>query len=160
VNAGNDQADQLRDFKALQSFRAPRRQLSEKRRADVLCDCPNPSILNPEWARLSKGDHRQRWCRLHQKAEGRLRSTPCSSKAIVDQTMKQQAAFQANFDKQEVAFPSSAASTTVIYGMGGKRSRCRTIGRCDSRRRHATIPTGVRRNSPQSRPVSLHRRFR
>jgi hypothetical protein len=45
-----------------------------------------------------------------------------AAQAIMNQTMKQQAAFQANFDKQEAAFRSSGGVDDSYLRDGGKRS--------------------------------------
>jgi Cysteine rich repeat len=106
-------------LQALQSFRAPAGSL--EKRMPIFCVIAKSFYLNPEWARLSKAITDKMLADFNQKLkEGydQLRA----AQAIVDQTMKQQAAFQANFDKQEAAFRNSGGVDDSYLRDGGKRS--------------------------------------
>jgi hypothetical protein len=106
-------------FQALQSFRAPAGTLD--RRMPMFCVIAKSMYVNPKWVRLSKAIHDKMLADFNQKLkEGydQLRA----AQAIVAQTMKQQAAFQANFDKQEEAFRSSGGVDDSYLRDGGVRS--------------------------------------
>ena len=106
-------------FQALQSFRAPAGTL-DKRMA-VFCVIAKSTYVNPEWIRLSKAINDKMLADFNQKLKqgyDQLRA----AQAITEQTMKQQAAFQANFDKQEEAFRSSGGVDDSYLRDGGARS--------------------------------------
>jgi hypothetical protein len=106
-------------FQALQSFRAPAGTLDK--RMPMFCVIAKSLYVNPEWVRLSKAITDKMLADFNQKLkEGydQLRA----AQAIMDQTMKQQAAFQANFDKQEEAFRSSGGVDDSFLRDGGTRS--------------------------------------
>jgi hypothetical protein len=87
----------------------------------MFCVIAKSFYLNPEWARPSKAITDKMLADFKQKLkEGydQLRA----AQAIVDQTMKQQAAFQANFDKQEAAFRNSGGVDDSYLRDGGARS--------------------------------------
>jgi hypothetical protein len=106
-------------LQALQSFRAPAGTLDK--RTPMFCVIAKSFYVNPEWARLSKAINEKMLADFNQKLkEGydQLRA----AQAIVAQTMKDQAAFQANFDKQEAAFRSSGGVDDSYLRDGGARS--------------------------------------
>ena len=106
-------------FRALQSFRAPAGTLDK--RTPMFCVIAKSMYVNPEWVRLSKAIDDKMLADFNQKLQqgyDQLRA----AQAIVDQTMKQQAAFQANFDKQEEAFRSSGGVDDSYLRDGGARS--------------------------------------
>lgn len=106
-------------FQALQSFRAPAGTLDK--RMPMFCVIAKSMYVNPQWARLSKAINDKMVADFNQKLkEGydQLRA----AQAIVEQTMRQQAAFQANFDKQEEAFRSSGGVDDSYLRDGGARS--------------------------------------
>jgi hypothetical protein len=106
-------------LQALQSFRAPAGTLDK--RMPMFCVIAKSMYVNPEWARLSKAITAKMLDDFNQKLKqgyDQLRA----AQAIVDQTMKQQAAFQANFDKQEAAFRSSGGVDDSYLRDGGARS--------------------------------------
>jgi hypothetical protein len=106
-------------FHALQSFRAPAGTLET--RMPMFCVIAKSMYVNPEWVRLSKAITDKMLADFNQKLkEGydQLRA----AQAIVAQTMKQQAAFQANFDKQEEAFRSSGGVDDSYLRDGGART--------------------------------------
>jgi hypothetical protein len=91
-------------FQALQSFRSPAGTLDK--RMPTFCVIAKSMYVNPKWVRLSKAINDKMLTDFNQQLkEGydQLRA----AEAIVAQTMKQQAAFQANVDKQEESFRSS-----------------------------------------------------
>jgi hypothetical protein len=103
----------------LQSFRAPAGTL--EKRIPMFCVIAKSLYVNPQWARLAKAINDKVVADMQQKlkeGEDQLRA----AQAIIDQTMKQQAAFQANFDKQEAAFRSSGGVDDSYLRDGGKRS--------------------------------------
>jgi hypothetical protein len=103
----------------LQSFRAPAGTLDK--RMPMFCVIAKSLYVNPQWARLNKAINDKVVADMTQKlkeGEDQLRA----AQAIMDQTMKQQAAFQANFDKQEAAFRSSGGVDDSYLRDGGKRS--------------------------------------
>jgi hypothetical protein len=106
-------------LRALQSFRAPAGTLDK--RMPMFCVIAKSFYVNPEWLRLSKAITEKMVADFNQKLkEGydQLRA----AQAIVAQTMKDQAAFQANFDRQEAAFRSSGGVDDSYLRDGGKRS--------------------------------------
>ena len=106
-------------FQALQSFRAPAGTLDK--RMPMFCVIAKSMYVNPKWVRLSKAITDKMLADFNQKLKqgyDQLRA----AQAIVDQTMKQQAAFQANFDKQEEAFRSSGGVDDSYLRDGGARS--------------------------------------
>ena len=91
-------------FQALQSFRAPAGTL--EKRLPMFCVIAKSMYVNPAWVRLSKAINDRMLADFNQKLKqgyDQLRA----AQAIMEQTMKDQAAFQANFDKQEIAFRNS-----------------------------------------------------
>ena len=106
-------------LQALQSFRAPAGTLDK--RMPMFCVIAKSMYVNPKWARLSKAINDKMVADFNQKLKqgyDQLRA----AQAIVAQTMKQQAAFQANFDKQEEAFRSSGGVDDSYLRDGGARS--------------------------------------
>jgi hypothetical protein len=106
-------------FRALQSFRAPAGTLDN--RMPMFCVIAKSAYVNPQWARLAKAINDKMQADFNQKLkEGydQIRA----AQAIVAQTMRQQAAFQANFDKQEEAFRNSGGVDDSYLRDGGKRS--------------------------------------
>ena len=106
-------------FQALQSLRAPAGTLDK--RMPMFCVIAKSMYVNPEWVRLSKAINDKMLADFNQKLKqgyDQLRA----AQAIVDQTMKQQAAFQANFDKQEEAFRNSGGVDDSYLRDGGARS--------------------------------------
>jgi hypothetical protein len=106
-------------FQALQSFRAPAGTLDK--RMPMFCVIAKSMYVNPEWVRLSKAIAEKMLADFNQKLQqgyDQIRA----AQAIMEQTMKQQAAFQANFDKQEEAFRSSGGVDDSYLRDGGKRS--------------------------------------
>src|ERR1700687_520116 len=106
-------------FQALQSFRAPAGALDK--RLPMFCVIAKSMYVNPEWVRLSKAINDKMLADFNQKLKqgyDQLRA----AQAIVEQTMKQQAAFQANFDKQEEAFRSSGGGDDSYLRDGGGRT--------------------------------------
>jgi hypothetical protein len=106
-------------FQALQSFRAPAGTLDK--RMPMFCVIAKSMYVNPEWVRLSKAITDKMLADFNEKLQqgyDQLRA----AQAIMDQTMKQQAAFQANFDKQEAAFRSSGGADDSYLRDGGARS--------------------------------------
>lgn len=103
----------------LQSFRAPAGTL--EKRMPMFCVIAKSLYENPRWDRLAKAINDKVVADMAQKlkqGEDQLRAT----QAIMNQTMKDQAAFQANFDKQEAAFRSSGGVDDSYLRDGGKRS--------------------------------------
>ena len=89
-------------FQALQSMRAPAGTLDK--RMPMFCVIAKSMYVNPEWVRLSKAINEKMLADFNQKLKqgyDQLRA----AQAIMEQTMKDQAAFQANFDKQEAILP-------------------------------------------------------
>ena len=77
--------------------------------------------VNPEWTRLTKAINDKMMADFNQKIKqgwDQLRA----AQAIMEQTLKQQAAFQANFDKQEEAFRNTPGVDDNFLRDGGKRS--------------------------------------
>lgn len=106
-------------FVALQSFRAPAATLDK--RMPMFCVIARSMYVNPRWARLSKAINDKMVADFNQKLkEGydELRA----AQAIVEQTMRQQSALLANFNKQEEAFRSSGGVDDSYLRDGGARS--------------------------------------
>jgi hypothetical protein len=106
-------------FQALQSMRAPAGTLDK--RMPMFCVIAKSMYVNPEWVRLSKAINDKMLADFNQKLKqgyDQLRA----AQAIMEQTMKEQAAFQANFDKQEEAFRNSGGVDDSFLRDGGKRS--------------------------------------
>ena len=106
-------------FQALQSMRAPAGTLDQ--RMPMFCVIAKSMYVNPEWVRLSKAINDKMLADFNQKLKqgyDQLRA----AQAIMEQTMQQQAAFQANFDKQEEAFRNSGGVDDSFLRDGGKRS--------------------------------------
>ncbi len=106
-------------FRALQSMRAPAGTL--EKRMPMFCVIAKSIYVNPEWVRLTKAINDKMMADFNQKMKqgwDQLRA----AQAIMEQTMKQQAAFQANFDKQEEAFRNSGGVDDSFLRDGGKRS--------------------------------------
>ncbi len=106
-------------FQALQSMRAPAGTLDQ--RMPMFCVIAKSMYVNPEWVRLSKAINDKMLADFNQKLKqgyDQLRA----AQAIMEQTMRQQAAFQANFDKQEEAFRNSGGVDDSFLRDGGKRS--------------------------------------
>ena len=106
-------------FRALQSFRAPAGTL--EKRMPMFCVIAKSIYVNPEWGRLTKAINDKMMADFNQKMKqgwDQLRA----AEAIRQQTMQQQAAFQANFDKQEEAFRSSGGVDDSYLRDGGARS--------------------------------------
>ena len=106
-------------FRALQSFRAPAGTL--EKRMPTFCVIAKSIYVNPEWIRLTKSINDKMMADYDAKMKlgwDQLRA----AEAIRAQTMQQQAAFQANFDKQEEAFRNSPGVDDSFLRDGGKRS--------------------------------------
>jgi hypothetical protein len=106
-------------FRALQSFRAPAGTLDK--RMPMFCVIAKSIYINPEWGRLSKAINDQMMADFNQKMKqgwDQLRA----AQAMMEETMRQQAAFQANFDKQEEAFRNSGGVDDSYLRDGGARS--------------------------------------
>jgi Cysteine rich repeat len=106
-------------LQALQSFRAPAGTLDK--RTPMFCVIAKSFYVNPEWVRLSKAITEKMLADFNQKLKqgyDQIRA----AQAIVAQTMKEQAAFQANFDKQEAALRSSGGVDDSYLRDGGARS--------------------------------------
>jgi hypothetical protein len=106
-------------FQALQSFRAPAGTLDK--RMPMFCFIAKSMYVNPEWVRLSKAINDKMTADFNQKLQqgyDQLRA----AQAIMQQTMQQEAAFQANFDKQEEAMRSSGGVDDSYLRDGGARS--------------------------------------
>jgi len=106
-------------FRALQSMRAPAGTLDK--RMPMFCVIAKSIYVNPEWIRLTKAINDKMMADFNQKMKqgwDQLRA----AQAIMEQTMRQQAEFQANFDKQEEAFRNSGGVDDSFLRDGGKRS--------------------------------------
>jgi len=80
--------------------------------------------VNPEWVRLSKAITEKMKADFNQKLKQGYDDIR-ASQALMEQTMKQQADFQRNFDKQEVAWRNSGSGG----GGGGGDSDLRDDGK-------------------------------
>ena len=106
-------------FRALQSMRAPAGTLDK--RMPMFCVIAKSIYVNPQWVRLTKAINDKMMADFNQKMKqgwDQLRA----AQAIMEQTMRQQAAFQAQFDKQEEAFRNSGGVDDSFLRDGGKRS--------------------------------------
>ena len=106
-------------FQALQSMRAPAGTLDQ--RMPMFCVIAKSMYVNPEWIRLSKAINDKMLADFNQKLKqgyDQIRA----AQAIMEQTMQQEAAFQANFDKQEEAFRNSGGVDDSFLRDGGQRS--------------------------------------
>ncbi|HEX4488446.1 MAG TPA: cysteine rich repeat-containing protein [Terriglobales bacterium] len=106
-------------FQGLQSFRAPAGTL--EKRMPVFCVIAKSWYVNPEWSRLAEAIGKKMQDDFNQKLKEGLDQIVAAEK-IMDQTMRQQAAFQANFDKQEEAFRNTPAADDSYLRDGGARS--------------------------------------
>jgi len=106
-------------LQALQSFRAPAGTLDK--RMPMFCVIAKSMYVNPKWARLTKQINDQMLADFNQKLKQGYAQL-AAAEAIVDETMRQQAAFQKNFDKQEEAFRNSGGVDDSYLRDGGKRS--------------------------------------
>jgi len=115
---GHDQANQLGIPGTAEHARAVRH--ARPADADVLCDCKS-MYVNQEWVRLSKAINDRMLAAFNEKLKqgyDQIRA----AQAIMEQTVSQEAAFQANFDKQEEAFRNSGGVDDSFLRDGGKRS--------------------------------------
>jgi hypothetical protein len=106
-------------FQALQSMRAPAGTLDK--RMPMFCVIAKSFTVDPKWTRLSKAIGDKMTADFNQKLKqgyDQIRA----AQAIMQQTMQQEAAFQANFDKQEEAFRNSPGVDDSSLRDGGKRS--------------------------------------
>jgi hypothetical protein len=106
-------------FQALQSMRASAG--THDKRMPMFCVIAKSMYVNPEWVRLSKAINDKMLADFNQKLKqgyDQLRA----AQAIMEQTMRDQAAFQAYFDKQEEAFRNSGGVGDDFLRDGGKRS--------------------------------------
>jgi hypothetical protein len=106
-------------FQGLQSFRAPAGTLDK--RMPMFCVIAKSIYVNPEWGRLAKAINDQMLADFNAKLKqgwDEIRA----SQAIMEQTMRQQAAFTANFNKQEEAFRNSGGGDDSYLRDGGARS--------------------------------------
>jgi Cysteine rich repeat len=106
-------------FQGLQSFRAPAGTL--EKRMPMFCVIAKSLYANPEWSRLADAIGNKMQADFNQKLQEGLDQVVAAEK-IMDETMRQQAAFQANFDKQEEAFRNSGGVDDSYLRDGGKRS--------------------------------------
>jgi hypothetical protein len=106
-------------FQALQSFRAPAGTLD--RRMPMFCVIAKSMYVNPQWGRLTKAINDKMLADFNLKLKQGYAQL-AAAEAIVDETMRQQAAFQKNFDKQEEAFRNSPGADDSYLRDGGKRS--------------------------------------
>jgi hypothetical protein len=106
-------------FQALQSMRAPAGTLDK--RMPMFCVIARSMYVNPEWVRLSRAINDKMLADFNQKLKQGYDEIR-AAQAIMEQTMKQQAEFQANFDKQEEAFRSSGGVDDSFLRDGGTRS--------------------------------------
>lgn len=106
-------------FQGLQSFRAPAGTL--EKRMPMFCVIAKSVYVNPEWARLGNAINNKLTADL-QKQLKQGNDDLHAAQAIMQQTMREQASFQANFDKQEEAFRNSPGADDSYLRDGGKRS--------------------------------------
>ena len=145
-------------LQALQSFRAPAGTLDK--RMPMFCVIAKSMYVNPKWARLTKQINDKMLADFNQKLKQGYDQL-AAAQAIVEQTMQQQAAFQANFDKQEEAFRNSGGVRRQLSTGWRHPQRCRPLGRFDPRRRHGQRSQHRRYDAAlQPGPVSLHRWLR
>lgn len=91
-------------FQMLQSFRAPAGTLDK--RMPMFCVIAKSLSFDPKWTRLYKAINEKLLADFSQKLKQGYNQLQ-AAQAIMQQTMQQEKAFQANFDKQEAAFRSS-----------------------------------------------------
>ena len=106
-------------FRGLQSFRAPAGTLDK--RMPMFCVIAKSVYVNPEWGRLAKAINDKLLADFNAKLKqgwDQIRA----SQAIMEQTMRQQAAFTANFNKQEEAMRNSGGGDDDFLPDGGARS--------------------------------------
>ena len=106
-------------FRAVQSFRAPAGTLDK--RMPMFCVIAKSVYVNPEWVKLTKAINDKMLADFNQKLKqgyDQIRA----SQAIMQETMRQQAAFQANFDKQEIAFRNSRGINDDFLRSDGSRN--------------------------------------
>jgi hypothetical protein len=106
-------------FGALQSFRTPAGTLDK--RMPMFCVIAKSTYANPKWARLTKAINDKMMADFNQKMKqgwDQLRAT----QAIMEQTMRQHAGFQANFNKREEAFRNSGSVDDSYSRDGDARS--------------------------------------
>jgi hypothetical protein len=106
-------------FQALQSFRAPAGTLDK--RMPMFCVIAKSFEIDPKWNRLAKAINDKMVADFDQKLKQGYDQIH-AAQAIMEQTMKQEAAFQANFDKQDAALRSSGGVDDSYLRDGGKRS--------------------------------------
>ena len=106
-------------FQGFQSFRAPAGTL--EKRMPMFCVIAKSWYVNPEWSRLAEAIGKKMQDDFNQKLKQGLEQIVAAEK-IMDETMRQQAAFQANFDKQEEAFRNTPGADDSYLRDGGKRS--------------------------------------
>ena len=106
-------------FQALQSFRAPAGTLDK--RMPMFCLIAKSLYVNPEWVKLGKAITDKMMADYNQKLKQGYDDIRASQE-LMQQTMRQQADFQKNFDKQEVAWRNSG-------GGGGGDSDLRDNGK-------------------------------
>jgi hypothetical protein len=106
-------------FQGLQSFRAPAGTL--EKRMPMFCVIAKSWYVNPEWSRLAEAIGKKMQDDFNQKLKEGLEQIVAAEK-IMDQTMRDQAAFQKNFDKQEEAFRNSPGADDSYLHDGGARS--------------------------------------
>ena len=105
-------------FQALQSFRAPAGTLDQ--RMPMFCVIAKSMYLNPEWIRLRNAINDKMLTDFNQKLKqgyDQIRA----AQATMEQTMRQEAAFDAGFEKQEAALRSSGVDDSWLRD-GGTRS--------------------------------------
>lgn len=106
-------------FQALQSFRAPAGTLDK--RMPVFCLITKSVAPNPQWQTMAKSTAAQMTASFNQKLQqgyDQIRA----SQAIDAETQKQQAAFQANFDKQDAALRTTTFDDNWLRTSGGGAS--------------------------------------
>ena len=106
-------------FRALQSFRAPAGTLEQ--RMPMFCVIAKSIYMNPQWGRLTKAINDKMTADFNAKLKqgyDQIRA----SQAIMAETMRQQAAFTANFNKQEEALRNSGTGGDDFLRDGGARS--------------------------------------
>jgi hypothetical protein len=106
-------------LQALQSFRAPAGTLDK--RMPMFCVIAKSYYMNPQWLRLAKAINDKMLADFDQKMK-QMDDQVRAAQAIMAQTMRDQATFQANFDKQEAAFRSSGGVDDSYLRDGGARS--------------------------------------
>ena len=105
-------------FQGLQSFRAPAGTL--EKRMSMFCVIAKSVYVNPEWGRLAKAINDKLLADFNAKLKlgwDQIRA----SQAIMKETMRQQAAFTADFNKQEEVLRNSGGGDDFLRD-GGARS--------------------------------------